>query len=276
MFFPIWVSVAMDILSAFLFPPPPSTFVNVMTVVSSTSLAMAGLSEIKGKHLQYSKFWNSNSGSKLSAQESKLSSKYGMLLVYTPAFLAGAASFWLFPSGDERFFLLKSALTLHFFKRIFEVLFIHKYSSKMVLKTAIQISFSYFLSTAIMIYTQHLSQGLPEPPIDLKNIGVGLFLTGIIGNFYHHYLLSQTRKQEETAYKIPKGGLFSFVICPHYLFEIIGYFGFAFISQELYPLCFSIGTAIYLAGRSYATRKWYISKFENFPNHVKALLPFVF
>lgn len=122
MFFPIWVSVAMDILSAFLFPPPPSTFVNVMTVVSSTSLAMAGLSEIKGKHLQYSKFWNANSGSKLSAQESKLSSKYGMLLVYTPAFLAGAASFWLFPSGDERFFLLKSALTLHFFKRIFEVL----------------------------------------------------------------------------------------------------------------------------------------------------------
>ncbi|CAK9316940.1 unnamed protein product [Citrullus colocynthis] len=266
----------MDVLSAFLFPPPPSTFVNVMTVVSSTAMAMAGISEINGKHLQYSKFWNANSVPKHSSEETKLSSKYGMLLAYTPAFLAGAASFWLFPSGDERILLLKSALTLHFFKRIFEVLFIHKYSSKMVLETAIKISLSYFMSTAIMIYTQHLSQGIPEPPIDLKNIGIGFFLLGIIGNFYHHYLLSQTRKQGETGYKIPKGGLFSLVICPHYLFEIIEFFGFAFISQELYPLCFSIGTSIYLAGRSYATRKWYISKFENFPNHVKALLPFVF
>lgn len=223
--------------------------------------------------MKYSKFWNTaNNASK----SSNLSARLGMLLAYTPAFLVGVASLWLFPNEDRRILLLKSALILHFFKRNFEVLFLHKYSSKMAINTVITISFSYFSSTAIMIYTQHLSQDLPEPSIDLKKIGITLFLIGIIGNFYHHYLLSQTRKQGETSYKIPKGGLFSLVICPHYLFEIIEFFGFAFISQELYPLCFSIGTSIYLAGRSYATRKWYISKFENFPNHVKALLPFVF
>ena len=112
----------MGILSAFLFPPPPSTFVNVMTVVSSTAMGMAGISEIKGKHLQYSKFWNANSAPKAPSEEPKLSSKYGMLLAYTPAFLAGAASFWFFPSDNERILVLKAALTLHFFKRIFEVL----------------------------------------------------------------------------------------------------------------------------------------------------------
>ncbi|XP_022150594.1 very-long-chain enoyl-CoA reductase-like [Momordica charantia] len=266
----------MDISSAFLFPPPPSTFVNVMTVVSSTAMAMSGFSEMNGKHLQYSKFWNANGASKSSSEESKVSSKYGMLLAYTPAFLAGAASFWFFPSDDGRILLLKSALTFHFFKRIFEVLFVHKYSSKMVLDTAFKISLSYFLSTAIMIYTQHLSQGFPAPSIDLKNIGIGCFVMGIIGNFYHHYLLSRTRGKGEKEYKIPNGGLFCLVICPHYLFEIIVYFGFAFISQAIFPLCFATGTALYLAGRSYATRKWYVSKFEHFPNHVKALLPFLF
>lgn len=146
----------------------------------------------------------------------------------------------------------------------------------MVLDSAILISLSYFSSTALMIYTQQLSKALPEPSIDLKNIGIGLFLVGITGNMYHHYLLSQTRKKGETGYKIPKGGLFSLVICPHYLFEIIEYFGFALISQTIYSLFFAFATALYLSGRSNATRKWYVSKFEHFPNHVKALLPFLF
>ncbi|KGN52161.1 3-oxo-5-alpha-steroid 4-dehydrogenase 2 [Cucumis sativus] len=266
----------MDTLSEFVFPPPASAFVNVMTVVSSAIVAVVGLSEARGKHLKYSKFWSSNNAN-TDRKSFNLSAKLGMLVAYIPAFLAGVVSLWLFPSEDRRILLLKSALVLHFFKRNLEVLFLHKYSSKMAVDSVITISFSYFSSTAIMIYTQHLSQGLlREPPIDLKSIGVGLFLIGIIGNFYHHYLLSQTRKQGETSYKIPKGGLFSLIICPHYLFEIIEFFGFAFISQTIYSLFFAFATALYLSGRSYATRKWYVSKFEDFPIHVKALLPFVF
>ncbi|XP_022150685.1 3-oxo-5-alpha-steroid 4-dehydrogenase 1-like [Momordica charantia] len=268
--------MAMNALSEFLFPAPPSLFVNVMTVVSSAVVTAIGISEAKGKHLQYSKFWNTNTAPKSSSEQFKISSRLGMLFLYTPAFIAGAVSLWFFPNEDRRILLIKSALTLHFFKRDLEVLFVHKYSSKMVLDSAILISLSYFSSTAIMIYSQHLSQGLPQPPIDLKNIGIALFLTGIIGNLYHHLILANTRKGGETGYKIPKGGLFGIIICPHYLFEIIVYFGFAFISQTIYALCFALATAVYLGGRSYATRRWYASKFDNFPNHVKALIPFLF
>ncbi|KAL0538675.1 hypothetical protein IC582_022828 [Cucumis melo] len=268
----------MNALSVFFFPMPPSLLVNVMTVVSSAVVAVIGLSEARGTHLQYSKFWNtSNSATKSSNSEQlRISSRLGMLLLYTPAALAGAASFWFFPNDDWRVLLLKSALTLHFFKRDFEVLFVHKYSGKMVLDSASIISLSYFSSTALMIYAQQLSKALPEPTIDLKNIGIALFLIGIIGNMYHHILLSQTRKKGETGYKIPKGGLFGIVICPHYLFEITVYFGFALISQTFYSFFFAIATAIYLGGRSYATWKWYVSKFEDFPQHIKALIPFVF
>jgi len=35
------------------------------------------------------------------------------------------------------------------------------------------------------------------------------------------------------------------------------------------------GTAAYLAGRSCATRRWYESKFEEFPARIKALVPFL-
>lgn len=164
-----------------------------------------------------------------------------------------------------------------FFFFFSQVLFVHKYSGTMVLETALLISFSYFTSTTTMIYAQHLSQGLVEPQIDLKYLGLVLFVTGIIGNFYHHNLLSHLRQtSDDGKYKIPKGGLFDLVICPHYLFEIIEFVGFSFIAQTPHSFSVALGTMFYLVGRSSATRQWYISKFEDFPQHVKALIPYVF
>lgn len=259
-----------SIFQNFLFPPPSSLFINTLSLVSCSSLANAGYMEIKGKHMQYSKFLKKE-------KEIKLSSRIGMLVFYTPSFLVGFTSFFVFPHQDLRFMLLVSALTLHFFKRILEVLFLHKYSGSMALESAIVIPISYTLSTATMIYSQILSRDIPEPLVDLKYVGIGLFLTGTIGNFYHHRLLANLRKKGDKEYKIPKGGLFDLVICPHYLFEILAYIGISSISQTPYAFSFTLGTIFYLAGRSYATREWYLSKFEDkFPKNVKAFIPYIF
>ncbi|XP_031271392.1 steroid 5-alpha-reductase DET2-like [Pistacia vera] len=158
----------------------------------------------------------------------------------------------------------------------YRVLFIHKYSGGVILDSAILIGTFYFSITATMIYFQHLSEGLPEPRIDLKYVGIIVFLLGISGNLYHHYLLSKMRKDGEKQYKIPKGGLFDKVVCPHYLFEIITFWGIFLISQNLYALFCALGISFYLMGRSYATRKWYLSKFDIFPQDVKAVFPYVF
>ena len=138
----------------------------------------------------------------------------------------------------------------------YKVLFIHRYSGNMPLNTALAISSSYLLSAITMIYAQHLAVGLPDPTTDL---------------------LSQLRKggDDDTGYKIPKDGLFEFVTCPHYLFEITGFFGFAMISQTVYALAMAFGTAAYLVSRSFATRRWYESKFEEFPASIKALVPYI-
>lgn len=112
-----------------MFPPPSSIFVTTMSIISFIAIAYYGISEIRGKHLNYSKFWNANNNS---GKQIKFSSKVGMLLLYTPAFLAAAASFWIFPDEGFRSTVLHSALTIHYFKRVFEVintqnLNIHKY-----------------------------------------------------------------------------------------------------------------------------------------------------
>ncbi|KAL3523701.1 hypothetical protein ACH5RR_016535 [Cinchona calisaya] len=270
----MWLS---EILLRFIYPPPPSLFISAMSAISFASSASAGFQEIKGKHMKYSKFFNVGSLSSTADNKAKFSGRIGMLVAYTPAFLAGLASFALFPYGGLRFSLLRSALTIHFFKRIFEVLFVHKYSGGMEVETAITISTSYFLSTVTMIYSQYLTQGLPEPLIDLKYAGISLFLLGISGNFYHHFLLSKLRSQGgDKQYKIPQGGLFNLVICPHYLFEILGFIGVSFISQNLYAFCNAFGMAFYLMGRSFATRRWYQAKFDDFPENIKALIPYIF
>ncbi|KAL1342256.1 hypothetical protein HN51_028834 [Arachis hypogaea] len=268
--------MVMSALLKFLFPPPPSLVVSALSVVSLVSLTNTGFSEMRGKHLNYSKFWNATTGD--SSKQIKLSSRAGMLMLYTPAFLAGVVSFFIFPNEGIRSTLLQFAVTLHFLKRDLEVLFVHKYSGYMYLDSAIPITLSYFVSAATMTYSQHLTvtEGLPQPQIDLMYPGVAVFLIGIIGNFYHHYLLSKLRGEGEKEYKIPKGGLFGLVICPHYLFEITVFYGISMISQTVYSLCFAIGTTFYLVGRSYATRKWYLSKFEDFPKNVKAVIPFIF
>ncbi|CAL5322101.1 unnamed protein product [Camellia sinensis] len=276
------------LLERVVYEEPSNLFTMAMPPIIFLSLAILGLAEASGIHLQYSKFCinmnfmnmvGSSSSSSSSHNHSviKLSSRTGMLIVYTPPFLAGVASFILFSGGDSRFLLVKSALTFHFFKRVMEVLFVHKYSGGMVLDSVILISTTYFTTTSTMIYTQHVVQGFQEPLIDLKLFGVVLFLLGICGNFYHHCLLSKTRDQKgDKSYKIPRGGLFNLVICPHYLFEIVQFLGVSFISQTTFSFAFALGSALYLTGRSYDTRKWYLSKFENFPKHVKALVPYVF
>ncbi|KAI7749577.1 hypothetical protein M8C21_021879 [Ambrosia artemisiifolia] len=259
----------------FLFPPPPSSFVTTMSVIGISSLTCAGYLESKGMHMRYSKFVNE--GVTKIKSEIKFSSRTGMLLFYTPAFLGGLSSFHVFPNHDLRFMLLASALTVHFLKRVLEVLFLHKYSGSIGLESAIVVILSYTLSTVTMIYAQYLSRDFPNPQVDLKYVGVGLFLIGITGNFYHHYLLANLRKEGDKEYKIPKGGLFDLVICPHYLFEIIGYVGVACISQTAYAFAFTLGTVFYLMGRSHATREWYLTKFgDSFPKDVKAFIPYVF
>ncbi|XP_003557569.2 3-oxo-5-alpha-steroid 4-dehydrogenase 1 [Brachypodium distachyon] len=274
--------------SALLYPAPASAFVTAMSVLSSASLASAGLSELRGQHMAYSKFWHvvasgSTQKNPGGGGERLLSSRDGMLVAYAPALVAAAASFALPGALEEglRAQLLAGALAVHFLKRVLEVLFVHRYSGSMPLNTALMISSSYLLSTITMIYSLHLAAGLPEPSINLLYPGVLVFTVGIAGNFYHHYLLSRLRKGSGTtsegdkSYKIPTGGLFGLVACPHYLFEIAGFFGFAMISQTVYALAMASGTAAYLTGRSCATRRWYASKFEEYPARIKALVPYI-
>lgn len=111
-----------NIFQNIVYQEPSSIYLTAVSVMSVFFLGFLVFSELMGNHLKYSKFWNVNNSS--ASGKLKLSSRTGMLILYTPAALFGLASFFIFPDGDGvRFFMLKSAISIHFFKRVLEVTF---------------------------------------------------------------------------------------------------------------------------------------------------------
>ena len=77
-------------------------------------------------------------------------------------------------------------------------------------------------------------------------------------------------------YVVPHGGLFTMIACPHYLFEIISFWGLSLISQDIVGVFLTFPVMGNLTGRSIATTKYYLSKLEDYPKTRKHLIPLFF
>ncbi|KAI5064074.1 hypothetical protein GOP47_0020744 [Adiantum capillus-veneris] len=250
--------------------------VQVFNLVGAIRMVFA---ERRGESMPYSKFAQTDS-----IKGRIFSSRTGMAIIYSPAALV-CACFLLTklssPAPDHRLVVFSTALTIHFIKRLLEVFFVHKYSGSMEMSLSFTISIFYALASAQQLYAQHFSVHQQPPSIDLMRFGMVLFLVGIVGNFYHHSLLAGLRKDDKDKdgkkwYVIPQGGLFTWVVCPHYLFESIGFLGIALIGQTTTTFVNAFATFITLAARSESTKRWYEKKIEGFPKERRAFVPFLF
>lgn len=167
--------------------------------------------------------------------------------------------------------IVLAAVFIHFAKRVLESMFLHKYSGVAGLLTTILVA-SFYSMAAYLIGWLNTD---PIPAMDVWfALGFVVFLAGIAGNFLHHKLLADLRKNS-LDYFIPKGGLFEFVVCPHYLFEILTWLGIALLSRHLAAWLILLFVIDYLSARGIRTLKWYHEKFSDFPKDRKAILPFV-
>ncbi len=163
------------------------------------------------------------------------------------------------------------AVSLHFMKRVLESLFLHRYSGPIDPVTTLVIASFYSFAAGLIGWVNQASL----PALDAWfYVGVVLFVFGQAGNFYHHKLLADLRKNS-LDYFIPKGGLFAYVVCPHYLFEIVAWLGIALLSRHLAAWMVLLFIICYLTARALRVLKWYHEKFKEFPKDRKAILPFV-
>jgi 3-oxo-5-alpha-steroid 4-dehydrogenase 1 len=107
------------------------------------------------------------------------------------------------------------------------------------------------------------------------HIGGLIFLSGFIVNKIADEKFRKLRNGNGGVYVLPKGWLFNYISCPHYLGEIIEWGGWAIMTWSLPGLAFFIFTFANLLPRGIASHRWYKEKFPEYPSGRKAVIPFV-
>lgn len=110
-------------------------------------------------------------------------------------------------------------------------------------------------------------------------IGMLLFLVGLSLNILSDATIRELRSNQEYDgkghYGIPQGGFFRYVSNPHYLGEIVEWFGWAILINNAAGWAFAWFTFANLLPRAVFNHRWYLKTFSNYPKNRKALIPFL-
>jgi protein-S-isoprenylcysteine O-methyltransferase Ste14 len=247
MIFPIWDT--------------PNTLFYAIFAVFAVSMGMFDYFE--WMPMQYSKFFRGKG----------IPSRLAMIILYgLPVLFALVWGAGYLASANLAQWIVFGVVVAYFAKRTLESAFLHKYSGSVQPLTWVSIAFFYTFVAAMLIFLN----GQTAPSVDVFFwLGLGLFLVGLGGNFYHHRLLSNLR-QKDANYHLPRGGWFAYVACPHYFFELLAWLGIVLMSRHLFALLAFVGMLGYLVLRSIKTRAWYRARFAEYPPERKCMIPFMF
>ncbi|WOL05727.1 polyprenol reductase 1 isoform X2 [Canna indica] len=110
-------------------------------------------------------------------------------------------------------------------------------------------------------------------------MGALIFFWGWLHQHRCHEILGSLRENKgKDEYVIPHGDWFAYVSCPHYLAEIIIYFGILVASGgsdlTIWLLfMFVVSNLVFAAAE---THRWYHQKFEKYPKTRRAIIPFIY
>jgi hypothetical protein len=231
-----------------------------------------GALEASGKfRIPYSKF---RTGASFDTRTGMFLSYLAPLLLYLGLHLAAGA-----PRSPYHLALL-AATVVHFGKRCFESLFVHRYSKPTGTGAFLLIIWAYatmvlasgYFQTHAVSEADGLRRELRLPLL----MGAALFLLGQAINLYHHLLLARLRADGRPDYRVPQGGLFRWVACPHYLGEIIAWAGYAVMAGLLPAWGNAFVVLCYLGARSRSTLRWYREHLPGWPRERRGLFPLLF
>jgi len=133
---------------------------------------------------------------------------------------------------------------IHFAKREFETLFVHRFSSATMPIRNIYKNSGYYwvisgLNLAYWTYGPNSPAARPSNPL-LTYAGIALFVIGEACNYSTHLTLKNLRRPGSTDRGIPQGLGFNLVTCPNYMFEAIAWVGVALVNWSLSTVVFII------------------------------------
>ncbi len=186
------------------------------------------------------------------------------------------------PFGKPILALATLLWMLHFARRTAESAWIHRYSKPPAPYLGVLLEYLYYWGQGSLIaYKLSAPDYLGTSVLQLA-LGILLFTFAEAGNAWSHFKLHSLRAPGELAHRIPRGGLFERVSSPHYLFEILAWWGYALAFPCAPTLLFaSLTTAILLSwGR--ARQRSYMREFDGqngrdlYPSQRRAVIPWIF
>ncbi|KAG9230364.1 steroid alpha reductase-like protein [Amylocarpus encephaloides] len=156
-------------------------------------------------------------------------------------------------------YLSMAMIVLHFLKREYETLFVHRFSLATmpvfnIFKNSAHYWFLSGLNLAYWIYSPTSYTAKSSGAMDYLNMaGLVLYVFGELANLHAHVVLSKLRKPGGTERGIPKGFGFGAVTCPNYSFEMVAWTGIALVTKSWSTVLF--GLAAYAQMRTWAQKK---------------------
>ncbi|ANB13440.1 trans-2-enoyl-CoA reductase (NADPH) TSC13 [Sugiyamaella lignohabitans] len=191
--------------------------------------------------------------------------------------------------------LIFGFVILHFLKREFETVFVHKFSlATMPLFNVFKNSGHYWGLSGILLgyftyapssfFSSHAStlskylfsrQSLFELS-EISYLAISfLWVFAELANYRTHVILSNLRTTGSTERKIPYGFGFNLVSCPNYFFESVGWLAIFLLSQNWSALVFFVVATAQMWVWAVKKHRRYRKEFPDYPKDRKIYVPYL-
>ncbi|XP_067936001.1 very-long-chain enoyl-CoA reductase-like [Watersipora subatra] len=171
--------------------------------------------------------------------------------------------------------------TFHYVKRLFETIFVHRFSkATMPIMNIFKNSFYYWGFAAWMSY--YVNHPLYTPvPASIFYPALAAFAFCELGNLSIHVALRNLRPPGTRVRAIPKPGinpytwLFGLVSCPNYTYEFGAWLSFSLMTGTVTSCLFTLAGVYQMTVWALGKHRNYRKEFSNYPRSRKAIIPFL-
>ncbi|KAK6188708.1 hypothetical protein SNE40_004834 [Patella caerulea] len=173
--------------------------------------------------------------------------------------------------------------TFHYAKRLFETIFIHRFSNATMPITNIFKNSIYYWGFAAFVayFNNHPLYTLPKFGDRQIYGGLALFVFAELGNFSVHLALRNLRPAGSRVRKIPYPTLnpftwlFKVTSCPNYTYEVLAWVGFSVMTQSLPAAIFTLAGFYQMAVWAQGKHRNYLAEFRDYPKIRTPIIPFL-
>ncbi len=166
--------------------------------------------------------------------------------------------------------ILFALFHLHFLKREYETIFVHKFSANtMPVHNIVRNSAFYWIMAGLLCALDIYAPGnlsSRDELVPLDYVGLGLFAIGETCNWVVHQHLASLRKPGGTEKGIPNCIGSNLVTSPNYMFEVLAWSGVIMISRSWAVVLFISTGIVYMRdwsrGKEKALRKEFGDKYK--------------